>query len=53
MRPSSRYDLYDIEITPSKEYHTVDKGTQYALAGYYYIKITLDELLFEGGRSVR
>jgi len=28
-------------------------GTQYAPAGYYYMKVTLDELLFEGGRSVR
>ena len=28
-------------------------GTQYAPAGYFYIKVTLDEVLFEGGRSVR
>ena len=47
-----RYDLYDVEIVPHKDYHT-PMGTQYAPAGYFYIKVILDEVLFEGGRSVR
>ena len=47
-----RYDLYDVEIAPHKDYHT-PMGTQYAPAGYFYIKVILDEVLFEGGRSVR
>jgi len=47
-----RYDLYDIEISPCEEYDTV-QGTHYVPAGYYYINVTVDEMLFEGGRSVR
>ncbi len=52
--PPCRYDLYGVEITPKSEYSPNTMGyTYYAESGYHYVTVPMDELLFEGGQSVR
>ena len=46
-----RYDLYNVEVFPQDkiqigEWYTHDPN-------YYFIRVNLDEALFEGGRSIR
>ena len=47
-----RYDLYDVEIKPEGMIHT-PHGVMYALEGYHYITMSVEEVLFEGGRCIR
>ena len=47
-----RYDLYNVEIEPQNHVETAT-DTLYALAGFYYIKVKMEEVLFEGRRSIR
>ncbi len=49
----SRYDLYDIEATPTRDYSTLNGTTLFATPGYCYLKLPLEEAIFEGGRTVR
>ena len=49
---TNRYDLHNIEIAPHKDFRT-QSGVQYAMEGFYYIKVMVDEVLYEGGRSIR
>lgn len=49
-----RYDLYDIEVKPQSQYSASTlMGVNYAEKGYHFISLTIDELLFEGGQSIR
>ena len=47
-----RYDLYNVEVKPQSQYST-RMGVNYAGKGFHYITLSVDELLFEGGQSVR
>ena len=47
-----RYDLYEVEIKPQAQYTTI-MGSNYALPGFHFTTVSVDELLFEGGQSVR
>jgi hypothetical protein len=48
----SRYDLCDVEISPTSILMT-PQGTIYATEGVHYITVSVEEVLFEGGRSIR
>ena len=48
-----RYDLYDIEIKLQSQYVTGMGAVNFAGKGYHFIMLVIDELLFEGGQSVR
>ena len=47
-----RYDLYNVEVKPQAQYST-SRGVNYVEKGYHFITLSVDELLFEGGQSVR
>ena len=47
-----RYDLYDVEIKMESVLHT-PHGALYAMEGFHYMTVSVEEVLFEGGRSVR
>ena len=47
-----RYDLYDIEISAETSLQ-MPQGTVYAIEGFYYATVSVEEVLFEGGRSIR
>lgn len=47
-----RYDIYDIEIHPESSVQ-MPHGTLYASEGFHYITVSVEEVLFEGGRSIR
>ena len=49
--PQSRHDLYDIELFP-KDYYQTD-GELIANPRYSFVTLEMDEVLFEGGRSIR
>eukprot|EP00731_Ephydatia_muelleri_P025024 Em0017g107a len=49
----SRYDLYDIEVTLQEQWEDAQKGVVYAPSGFSYIVLTIDEVLYEGGRSIK
>ena len=46
-----RYDLYDLKINPKEYYQTI--GEIIADPRYSFVTIEVDEVLFEGGRSIR
>ena len=48
----SRYDIYDIEIHPENSVQLAH-GTMYAAEGFHYVTVSVEEVLFEGGRSIR
>ena len=48
----SRYDMYDIEIHPESSVQ-MPHGTVYATEGFHYVTVSVEEVLFEGGRSIR
>lgn len=50
--PLGRYDLYDVEVKIESQYKTT-MGVNYAEKGYHFITLSIDELLFEGGQSIR
>ena len=50
--PPCRYDLCDVEISPTSILMT-PQGTIYATEGVHYITVSVEEVLFEGGRSIR
>ena len=37
----------------TKVYTTLSQGQMYAPEGFYYIEVGLDDVLHEGGRSIR
>ena len=63
-----RYDLHDIEIDP-KDHYEINPGKPYQFRsgmsystpiqmrypppGYWFIEVIVDEVLFEGRRSIR
>ena len=47
-----RYDLYEVVVKVESQYSTA-MGVNYAAKGYHYITVSMDELLFEGGQSIR
>ncbi len=51
--PSPRYDLYDVEVTPTIDCK-IFTDTHYVQPGQgAFLQLTLEEDLFEGSRSVR
>ena len=48
-----RYDLYNVEVKVQEEYSTGNGGVNYASKGYHFVTLSIDELLFEGGQSIR
>jgi hypothetical protein len=48
----SRYDLYDIEIHPESSVQ-MPHVTLFASDGFHYATVSVEEVLFEGGRSIR
>ena len=48
-----RYDLYDVEVQPLTQYTSAQGGLHLATKGFHFITLSIDELLFEGGQSVR
>ena len=47
-----RYDIYDVEIYPEDSVQ-MPHGTLYANEGFHYVTVSVEEVLFEGGRSIR
>ena len=48
-----RYGLYSMNLRITKTYTTLSQGQMYAPEGFYYIEVALDDVLYEGGRSIR
>ena len=49
----ARYDLYDVEVTPTDHYSLPSGAMNIAPQGYKFVTLSVDEVLFEGGRSIR
>ena len=47
----SRYDLYNVEVSPQERIQIGEWLTH--SPNYFFIRVRLDEVLFEGGRSIR
>lgn len=47
-----RYDLYDVEISAETSLQ-MPQGAVYAMEGFFYVTVSVEEVLFEGGRSIR
>ena len=48
-----RYSLYDKELKPRKEFTAPISGLECAPDGYYFVEVSVDEVLFEGRRSIK
>lgn len=48
----NRYDLYDVEITPQRSRQQGGRSIN-APANFYFVSLTISEMLFEGRKSIR